>query len=93
MESHLCFILLTYSLLHLYLRREDLRQHTHQMIQTLKMEESLGKNVVLVYVNDSFGVFNLDDYSLILVELESLAKAKIKEALEEQKQQRLNRCL
>jgi hypothetical protein len=63
------------------------------MIQTLKMEESLGKNVVLVYVNDSFGVFNLDDYSLILVELESLAKAKIKEALEEQKQQRLNRCL
>ena len=93
MESHLCFILLTYSLLNLYLRQEDLRQHTHQMIQTLKQEESLGKNVILVYANDCFGVFNLDDYSLTLVELESSAKVKIKEALKEQKIQRLNRSL
>jgi hypothetical protein len=59
------------------------------MIQTLKREETLGKNVVLVYTDNSFAVLNLDDYSLILIDLEESAKHKIKEVIEEQKFQRL----
>ncbi len=37
-ESHVCFTLLTYSLLQLYLRRKDLREMTHKMISTLRNE-------------------------------------------------------
>lgn len=39
MESQLCFTMFTYSLLQLYLRRQDLRNHTRRMIQTLRREE------------------------------------------------------
>jgi hypothetical protein len=92
-ESHVCFTLLTYSMLQLYLRREDLRDQTRQMIQTLKREESLGKNVVLVYSGGSFAVLNLDDYSLVLIELQEGPRQKLKEVLEEQKQARLKRAL
>jgi len=63
------------------------------MIQTLKREESLGKNVVLVYSGGSFAVLNLDDYSLILIELQEGPRQKLKEVLEEQKQARLKRAL
>ena len=51
-ESHVCFTLLTYSLLQMYLRREDLQKLTHKMISTLRAEEHLGKDAVLVYAKD-----------------------------------------
>jgi hypothetical protein len=92
-ESHISFVLLTYSLLQLYLRRADLREYTHQMIQTLKREEDLGKNVVLVYAGNSFAVLDLDDYSLILIDLKEKPKEKIKEVLLAQKGARMARAL
>lgn len=61
-ESHVCFTLFTYSLLQLYLRRKDLRAKTQQMISTLRADESLGKDAVLIYSRDRYGVFDLDDY-------------------------------
>lgn len=91
MESQVCFISLTYSLLQLYLRRRDLRALTDRTIQTLQTEERLGKDVVLVYVEDSFGVYNLDDYSLTIIDIEPGPKEKLKGTLENQKTIRISR--
>jgi len=86
MESQLCFTMFTYSLLQLYLRRQDLQNHTRRMIQTLRMEEQLGKDVVLVYTGTSFAVMNLDDYSMTLIDLDTEPKNKLKTIFKQQKE-------
>jgi hypothetical protein len=91
MEAQICFILLTYSLLQLYLRRRDLRDLTHRVIQTLRNEERLGLDAVLVYVEDAYGVYNFDDYSLTLMNLDSEPRDKLKRILQNQKEVRLSR--
>lgn len=91
LESQICFILMTYSLLQLYLRRHDLQQLAHRAIQTLRQEEGLGKDVVLVYAGEHFAVLCLDDYSLILVEMEPEPKQKLKAIMEKQREVRLTR--
>jgi hypothetical protein len=90
-ESHVCFTLLTYSLLQLYLQNKDLQKKTNQMINTLRVDESLGKDAVLVYAKDKYGVFNLDDYTIKVAELEEIPKEKIKTIMLKQKENRLAR--
>ena len=90
MEAQVCFISLTYSLLQLYLRRADLQSLTNRTIETLRAKERLIDNV-LVYAEDTYGVYDLDDYSLTLVDLESEPKKKLKRTLEKQKEVRLSR--
>jgi hypothetical protein len=55
--------LFTYSLLQLYLNRKNLQTHTKRMIQTLRVEEQVGIDAVLVYSGQHYGVFDLDDYT------------------------------
>ena len=90
-ESHVCFTLLTYSLLQLYLQRKDLQKKTTQMINTLRADESLGKDAVLVYAQDNYGVFDLDDYTIKVADLEELPKEKLKTTMVKQKENRLAR--
>ena len=90
MEAQICFISLTYSLLQLYLRRSDLQSLTNRTIETFRAKERLIDNV-LVYADDAFGVYDLDDYSLTLVDLEPEPKKKLKGTLEKQKEVRLSR--
>lgn len=87
-ESHVCFILLTYSLLQLYLRRKDLREMTRKTIETLRRDESLGKNVVLVYHKGGFAVLNLDDCLLKTISMSSESQQKLRDILEKQKEVR-----
>lgn len=89
MESHLCFTFFTYSLLQLYLRREDLREKTHQFIQTLQQDERLGRDNVLVYAGNHYGVFNLTDYTTDIIEMEPSPGLKLKATMETQKQHRI----
>lgn len=91
MEAQLCFISLTYSLLQLYLRRRDLQDLTHRTIETQRTEQRLGKDAVLVYAEDSFGVYNLDDYTFTIMDLEPGPKEKLKGTLEHQKSVRITR--
>jgi hypothetical protein len=91
MEAQLCFISLTYSLLQLYLRRSDLQALTHRTIDALRADERLGIDSVLVYAQESYGVYNLDDYSLTILDLENGPKKKLKGTLEKQKEVRLTR--
>ncbi len=73
------------------MRRKDLQQLARQAISTLRREEQLGKDVVLIYAGEYFGVLCLDDYSLILVELEPESKQKLKEIMANQREVRLKR--
>lgn len=91
LECQVCFILTTYSLLQLYLRRHDLQQLTRRAIQTLRQEESLGKDAMLVYAGEHFGVLRPDDYSLILLDLEPEPREKLKAAFEKQREVRQTR--
>ena len=91
LESHICFTLLTYSLLQLYLRRSDLRDMTNKMIQTLRADERLGKDAVVVYAKNHYGVFDLDDYTALVAGMQDLPRGRLKAIMEAQKEVRLKR--
>jgi Transposase DDE domain len=90
-ESHVCFTLLTYSLMQLYLRREDLKHKTHQMINTLRADESLGKDAVLVYARNEYGVFDLDDYTVRVAGLQEIPRQRLVSIMQAQKEARIKR--
>ena len=89
--SHVCFTLLTYSLLQLYLRRKDLRDKTHKMMATLRADEQLGKDAVLVYSDDEYGVFDLDDYTFRVAGLQETPRHRLMATMQAQKEARLKR--
>ena len=66
LEAHICFTLLTYSLLQLYLMRHDLQKSTNKFLSTLIREEINNKNNILVYANKFFGAISTKEYSLII---------------------------
>ncbi len=90
-EAHVGFILLTYSLLQLYLKRKELRELNHKTIMTLRQEERLGKDVVLAYKNDSFAIFDLDDCLLRTVSMVLENQQKFKKMLIKQKEVKTKR--
>lgn len=90
-ESHVCFTLLTYSLLQLYLRREDLRDKTHKMINTLRRDEQVGKDAVLVYARNEYGVFDLDDYTVRVAGLQDTPRHRLIAIMQAQKESRIKR--
>jgi len=91
LESHVCFTLLTYSLLQFYLRRKDLQEKTRRMISTLRADESLGKDAVLVYSGDKYGIFDLDDYTARVAGMDDTPRARLKALMEAQKEARLKK--
>lgn len=90
-ESHVCFTLLTYSLLQLYLQRKDLQEQTHQMITTLRRDERLGKDAVLVYAREHYGIFDLDDYTARVAGLQETPRHRLIAIMEAQKEARIKR--
>jgi hypothetical protein len=76
-ESHICFTLLAYSLLELYLRRNNFQNQIRQMIGTLRRDESLGKDAVVVYNGESYAVLHLAEYTGIIAALEGQAKINL----------------
>lgn len=90
-ESHVCFTLLTYSLLQLYLQRKDLQEQTHQMISTLRRDEHLGKDAVLVYARENYGVFDLDEYTYRVAGLQETPRQNLMKIMALQKEARLKR--
>lgn len=90
-ESHVCFTLLTYSLLQLYLQRKDLQEKTHQMIDTLRRDERMGKDAVLVYASQNYGIFDLDDYTARVAGLFDTPRQRLIATMKAQKEARLKR--
>jgi len=90
-ESHVCFTLLTYSLLQFYLRRNDLRQHTQKMLTSIRADERLGINTVLVYAGNYYAVFDLDDYTIRVAKLGETPRQRLATIMQAQKEERLKR--
>lgn len=90
-ESHVCFTLLTYSLLQLYLQRNDLQEKTRQMISTFRRDERTGKDAVLVYARNNFGIFDLDDYTFRVAGIQETPRQRLMAIMQAQKDARLKR--
>jgi hypothetical protein len=66
---HVTFILLVYTLVQLYLNNVKLSDLTQRTIESLRHEEKLGVNAVIVYAGRFFATFDLDEYTHILLHL------------------------
>jgi hypothetical protein len=76
-EAHVMFTLLTYSLIQLYLNKKHLNALANKTISSLKNEEQMGINSVIVYSGNYFAVFDLDDYTEIIVDLKEEARLRL----------------
>jgi len=76
-EAHVLFTLLTYSLIQLYLNKNYLNAIANKTIKSLKDEEQMGMNNVIVYSGNYFAVFDLDDYTEIITDLNNEARLRL----------------
>ncbi|MFQ5825489.1 MAG: transposase [bacterium] len=77
-EAHVMFTILTYTLIQLYLNKKHLNDLANKTISSLKTEEQMGVNSVIVYSGKYFAVFNLDDYTEIIADLKEEARLRLK---------------
>ena len=75
-ESHVLFTLLTYSLVQLYLIKKHLSELADKTIESLRKEERLGKDAVVVYGKRNYAVFDLDEYTNIIAHLQPEARER-----------------
>ena len=80
-EAHVLFTLLTYSLIQLYLNKNHLNEIANKTIDSLKKEEQLGINNVIVYAGNYFAVFDLSDYTDIILKLNDNARMRLQKWL------------
>lgn len=76
-EAHVLFTLLTYSLVQLYLNKNHLTAIANKTIQSLRSEEQMGINSVIVYSGAYFAVFDLQDYTEIIIDLNEKARLRL----------------
>ena len=74
---HVFFVLLTYSLVELYLKATHNEELAPETLESLRQEERLGKDAVIVYAGKYFGVFDLDEYTEIIVHLKESARLRL----------------
>jgi len=82
-EAHVMFILLTYSLIQLYLNKKHLNALANKTISSLKSEEQMGTNSVIVYSENYFAVFDLGDYTEIIADLNDRARLRLQRWIKE----------
>ncbi|MEW6687245.1 MAG: transposase [Candidatus Edwardsbacteria bacterium] len=85
-EAHVLFTLLTYSLIQLYLTKTHLNQLANKTILSLRQEERIGKDNVIVYSGKYFAVFDQIDYIEILVDLKEEARLRLQKWVKQFKQ-------
>jgi len=76
--TQVLFKLVTYSLVQLYLKRADMAELANKTISTIKKKERAGECVVILYSGPHYGVFDLDEYSFILMKLKDDAKKRLR---------------
>ena len=81
--THVVFVLLVYSLIQLYLKRKHLSDLANKTITTLRSEERLGKDAVIVYSREYFAVFDLDEYTDIIMKLEGAPRQRLRSWIKE----------
>ena len=61
----------------LYLLRQDMKDLAKKTISTITKKEKAGECVVILYSGPHYAVFDLDEYSFILMKLEIDSKNKL----------------
>jgi hypothetical protein len=74
---HVFFVLLTYTLIQLYLKSTHHEELATKTIESLRQEERLGKDAVIVYAEKYFAVFDVDEYTNIILHLRKEAQLKM----------------
>lgn len=75
--TQIIFKLVSYSLMQLYLVRSDMAELARKTISTIKKKEGAGECVIILYSGSHYGVFNLDEYSFTLMNLEDDCKKRL----------------
>jgi DDE family transposase len=75
--TQIIFKLLAYSLMQLYLVRSDMAELAKKTISTIKKKERAGECVIILYSGSHYGMFDLDEYSFILMDLEDDCKKRL----------------
>jgi hypothetical protein len=75
---HVFFVLLVYTLIQLYLKATHHEELATKTIETLKQEERLGKDAVIVYAERYFAVFDLDEYTDIILDLREKPRERMR---------------
>jgi len=75
---HVFFVLLVYTLIQLYLKATHQEEFAPQTIETLKQEERLGKDAVIVYAEKYLAVFDLDEYTDIILDLREKPRERMR---------------
>ena len=79
--TQVIFKLATYSLMQLYLLRSDMVELAHKTISTITKKGRAGECVVILYRGSHYGVFDLGEYSFILMKLKTDAKNRLAERI------------
>jgi hypothetical protein len=74
---HVFFVLLTYTLIQLYLKSTHQEELATKTIESLRQEERLGKDAVIVYAEKYFAVFDVDEYTEIILYLREEARLRM----------------
>lgn len=74
---HVFFVLLTYTLIQLYLKSTHHEELATKTIESLRQEERLGKDAVIVYAEKYFAVFDVDEYTEIILYLREKARLRM----------------
>lgn len=75
---HVFFVLLVYTLVELYLKATHNEELATKTIETLKQEERLGKDAVIVYAGKHFGVFDVDESFEIILDLKARPRERLR---------------
>jgi len=79
--TQVIFKLAAYSLMQLYLLKADMKDLAKKTISTITKKERAGKLAVILYSGSHYGVFDLDEYSFILLRLEIDAKSRLEKRI------------
>ena len=75
--TQIVFKLAAYSLMQLYLLKADMKELAKKTISTITKKERAGECMVILYSGSHYAVFDLDEYSFILMKLEIDSKNKL----------------
>ena len=79
--TQVIFKLAAYSLMQLYLLRQDMKDLAKKTISTITKKERAGECVVILYSGSHYAVFDLDEYSFILMKLKIDSKNRLAERI------------
>jgi hypothetical protein len=86
--SHVLFTLLTYSLLQFFLKSEEHWDLTNRFLRSLRQAPALGREAVVVYAKENFGVFDQEEYTKVLLGLPEAARQRMLARIETQQRER-----